>query len=525
MINLNNRILCESCLSEVLQFDQVCPLCGFKKESYNVEIGVLEMGEILAGKYLIGKTLGRGGFGVTYLGYDINNKRRIAIKEYLPDGLATRQIGQNTLTIYSGEKETIFKTGAQRFFDEAKMVSHFNGNPNIISVYEFFHENNTSYYVMEYIEGMDFKKYIANNGGKITIDKAVEIMIPIIDALAIVHSGGILHRDISPDNIYISNNGNVKLLDFGAARQVLGEQSKGLSIVLKQGFTPFEQYQSKGNFGPWSDIYALGATFYYAITGVVPEYVMDRVEKDQLKFPSQLGVKINSELERVIMRSLSLKAENRQQSMNEFKSDFLKAIMPQQFDTRGSKPTHSQVQTNTNENSILTPLHQQHNYYTNNDINNSLHCIKINNSNKIQKQLDENLFLKRGIAYLFDLLFYLMFIGMEYILISWIVFQLGMIDVITIKLLIILVLLSKLLYTLLNANLEASKKQATFGKMILKLKVVDIKGNQLTSRQSLIRNLYKILGFILLLTEKQGQYLHEKKSSSRVISNSRRANI
>lgn len=330
MQQVNGLCLCENCFEPMRETDQFCQYCGFNRTNYNPEPGIIEVGEILAGKYLVGKMLGRGGFGVTYLGYDIPANRKIAIKEYMPDGLVTRQSGQNALTVYTGEKEELFKKGADKFFEEAKMVSRFNGNPGIVSVYEFFYENNTAYFVMEFLDGQDLKKYVAQNGGKISVDKAVALLMPAIDALTVVHSAGILHRDISPDNIFLTNSGETKLLDFGAARQVLGEQSKSLSVVLKQGFAPIEQYQTRGNFGPWSDIYALCATFYFSITGKVPIPAMDRMETDRLMPPSAMGIAISPKLESVIMRGLSYRASMRQQSMIEFKAEFLDALSLEQ---------------------------------------------------------------------------------------------------------------------------------------------------------------------------------------------------
>lgn len=339
MHHVEDLYLCEYCFAELNREKDICPVCGFQKDTYEPEAGVLPAGEILAGKYLIGKMLGRGGFGITYLGFDIPGKKKVAIKEYLPDGLAARQPGQTMISVYTGEKENLFKKGADRFFEEAKMVSRFNGNPNIVSVYEFFYENQTAYFVMEYLDGMDLKKYTAKNGGKLPVDEAVKIIIPIMDALTIVHSAGVLHRDISPDNIFLTNDNEVKLIDFGAARQVIGEQSKSLSIVLKQGFAPIEQYQTHGHFGPWSDIYALCATFYFMITGKVPEAAMDRMELDQLMPPSAMGIEIPVSLERILMRGLSYKAADRPQSVIELKAGFMEAL-PKQEEETGETPVY-----------------------------------------------------------------------------------------------------------------------------------------------------------------------------------------
>lgn len=340
MHRMEDSYLCESCFAEMEENESVCPVCGFQKETYEQEAGVLPVGEILAGKYLIGKMLGRGGFGITYLGYDIPGKRKVAIKEYLPDGLASRQPGQTMLSVYTGERENLFQKGAKQFFEEAKMVSRFNGNPNIVSVYEFFYENNTAYFSMEYLDGMDLKQYTVRHGGKLSVKEAGDIILSVMNALIIVHSAGVLHRDISPDNIFLTGDGEVKLIDFGAARQVIGEQSKSLSIVLKQGFAPIEQYQTHGHFGPWSDIYALCAAFYFIITGKVPEAAMDRMDLDQLRPPSEMGVEIPPKLERLLMKGLSYKAADRPQSVIELKAEFLEAMPPEQQEVKKEEPVY-----------------------------------------------------------------------------------------------------------------------------------------------------------------------------------------
>ncbi len=326
MQEVDGRNLCEYCFAQIQNTDEVCPVCGFDPAGYTPEPGSIQIGEILAGRYLIGRMLGRGGFGITYLAYDVPQKRKVAVKEYLPEGLAVRNPGQNTLTVYTGEKEELFRKGSDKFFEEAKMVSRFNGNPNIVSVYEFFRDHNTAYFAMEYLDGMDLKKYVSAHGGRLSQEEAIEILLPVINALTVVHSTGVLHRDISPDNIFITSTGESKLLDFGAAKQVIGESGKSVSVVVKQGFAPVEQYQTRGKFGPWSDIYALCATMYYALTGKVPIPAMDRMEVDRLMPPSAMGIPIDPALERVLMKGLSYQPTARQQSMLEFKQKFTNAL-------------------------------------------------------------------------------------------------------------------------------------------------------------------------------------------------------
>ncbi len=281
MIELNGQYLCEKCFLPLTQQDEVCPHC---KPGSNVELYLSALPEktILQGRYIVGKVLGKGGFGVTYLCYDSKLEKRVAIKEYLPDSLIHRNSGETEVSFFSGEKEQSFLGGALKFYEEAKRVSRFNGNPNIISVYEFFYENNTAYYVMEYLVGEDLKHCIARHGGRIRETQAMFIAKQMCEVLFIVHSLGVLHRDISPDNIFICDDGTLKLIDFGAARQIIGEETNSLSVILKQGFAPLEQYQKHGNQGPWTDLYALGATLYYAITGNVIDDAMTRVTEDSL---------------------------------------------------------------------------------------------------------------------------------------------------------------------------------------------------------------------------------------------------
>lgn len=319
---IDNQQLCPLCF-EQLPEEAAGEVCGNCKDNRMEADANLPAGTILLGKFIIGKILGKGGFGVTYLAYDLKNSCKVAIKEYMPDTLSYRTPGTTTVTAYPGEKEVSFQLGAEKFYEEAKTVAKFNGHPNIINVSEFFYENNTAYFVMEYIDGMDLKAYIGQMGGRLSFDDSLRILTPIMDALILVHSIGVLHRDISPDNIYITKDGSVKLLDFGAARQVLGDMSKSLSVVLKPGFAPMEQYQTRGKQGAWTDVYALGATWYYCLTGQIPDAAMDRIETDSLKPPSELGAKISPDREMVLLKALSLKAAERFQTMSGFKQAVL----------------------------------------------------------------------------------------------------------------------------------------------------------------------------------------------------------
>lgn len=315
---MDTNHLCMGCMNDK-GTSEVCPYCGYMEGASPDLPQFLVPGTILNGRYLLGKVLGYGGFGITYLGWDLILNSKLAVKEYLPQGVATRVVGQTTVTAFStGDAQDNFAYGLNKFLDEARALAQFMDHPGIVGVRDFFQANNTAYLVMQYMEGMTFKDYLQEKGGTIPVDMALNVMMPAMDALREVHQKGIVHRDISPDNIYIIANGQVKLLDFGAARHAVGEHSKSLSIILKAGYAPEEQYRSRGEQGPWTDVYAVAATLYRAITGKIPPEALDRMFKDTLELPSHLGVAISPDMEAALVQALAVKASNRFQSIEAF---------------------------------------------------------------------------------------------------------------------------------------------------------------------------------------------------------------
>ncbi len=340
MINLNNKNICENCFAEISS--EPCPFCGYSKAAAAELPNIMNPGTILLGKYIVGKTIGVGGFGITYLGYDAVNAKKIAIKEFFPQSVVCRDNDSVTVRLSSADSADYFENGKQKFYDEAKLVSRFNGNPNIVSVYEFFYENNTAYFAMEYLEGRDLKHYIQDGGGRISEGEMLTILNEITTALMAAHSANVLHRDISPDNIYICDDRTIKLIDFGAARQYSSEQSKSMSVILKQGFAPLEQYQKRGKQGPWTDIYALGATAYYALTGVILDDPISRLENDSLSTAAELG--INENFYTIITKCIKLQIAERYSNIFELKND-LNALkiepLPLVITQNENKPTNS----------------------------------------------------------------------------------------------------------------------------------------------------------------------------------------
>ncbi len=281
----------------------------------------LKEGTILNGEYIIKKVLGQGGFGITYVAEVHKSDELVAIKEYLPDTMASRT--DSMVTPYTGERGANFNYGKQCFLEEAKTLANFIGNPGIVSVKKYFEENGTAYFVMEYVQGKSYKTYLEEKGGKIPIDEALNILVPVMDALASVHATGIIHRDVTPDNIYITDSGQVKLLDFGAARYSLGDKSRSLDVVLKHGYAPKEQYTRHGRQGPYTDVYSLAVTLYRSITGRLIQDSIDRLEEDEMMIPSALGARITESQENALVKALAVDYKDRYQTMGQFKAAIL----------------------------------------------------------------------------------------------------------------------------------------------------------------------------------------------------------
>ncbi len=310
--------VCYNCFQPLDGAAGPCPYCGFDPAENGARFPTaLPMGTVLNGRYLTGRVLGQGGFGITYLAFDTQLQAKVAIKEYMPGEIAARVEGA-AVSVMADTRSEDFAYGAERFREEARTLAKFIGHPNVAGVSSSFDENGTSYFVMDYIEGISFKSYIANAGGSVSVDEALNVMIPVLRALTAVHAEGFIHRDVTPDNIYISRDGNVKLLDFGSARYSIGDKSKSLDVVLKVGYAPKEQYIRRGRQGPYTDVYSCAACLYGALTGVLPPESLDRLEQDELVPVSQALPDIPEWLDRAILKGLAVQPEDRFQSAAEF---------------------------------------------------------------------------------------------------------------------------------------------------------------------------------------------------------------
>lgn len=313
--------LCIHCMQEKNNAREICPFCGFDPKTAEIPPYHLQPFSILAGKYLLGMAIGEGGFGITYIGMDLNLEMRVAIKEYYPNGCATRNRSEsNTVISYSSSMHDIFEEGREKFINEARLLAKCNNLPEIVSVKDFFKENHTAYIVMEYIDGITLKSYLKQNGGKLSAQKTLQMMQPVIHSLAKVHDMNLIHRDISPDNIMLCKDGSIKILDFGGARDYIFSTGKSMSIMLKPGYTPEEQYRTHGNQGPWTDVYALCATMYRCITGTIPPESLERAYHENLQPVRELASDCPPAAAYAIEKGMSIHTEDRFQSMQELYS-------------------------------------------------------------------------------------------------------------------------------------------------------------------------------------------------------------
>ena len=297
--------------------ETVCPECGRPYGSVKAESFALKPGTILDGKYLVGEMLGQGGFGITYIGFDLLLEQKIAIKEYFPmsTGMVSRE-GRSTVVWSDAVMQ---KSGVEKGFDsflkEARKMAKLRSIPSVVGVNSVFIQNETAYIVMDFIEGETLLKKLQREG-PMDYGTCISLMTPIMQALAEVHKHGIIHRDISPDNIMVQSDGKLILLDLGAAKDldIQGKDGNVQSsqMVAKHGFSPVEQYGQAGKIGPWTDVYAMAATIYYCCTGVLPPSATDRMIEDTLTCRPRL----TKEQFDVLAFCMNVLPQNRPQNMD-----------------------------------------------------------------------------------------------------------------------------------------------------------------------------------------------------------------
>lgn len=316
---INKRNLCIGCMKP-LGTDKVCPHCGLNQEEYRPIPRCLSLGTVLLQRYVTGRVLGEGAFGITYIGWDMVLDIPVAIKEYFPSDMVSRDVicgSGNDVYLYENEKKKDYDTYLKKFLGEAQCLSQLNQIEGIVSVKDFFYENNTAYIVMQNIEGVSVKEYVKKNGS-VPANEVVEMFRPVLEALDKVHSMGIIHRDISPDNLMVKNEGGLVLIDFGAARIRNIDNTKTMTVMFKRGFSPEEQYRYKGKWGAYTDIYSLCATIYYMITATVPmDSIMRAVSDDMLSLVSMREITLPLRQKKALMKGMEVAAENRYQNIGQ----------------------------------------------------------------------------------------------------------------------------------------------------------------------------------------------------------------
>ena len=332
--------LCMGCMNQIEDHLTKCPYCGFNESMLRQESYYLDPGTVVGGKYIVGRVLNYGGHTVSYLGMDAEFNRKVIVKEYLPSDFSTRSEGEKDVTIYSGDGQVQFEQGLTNFLNEMNHIQHLKDAPGIARVYDCLAENETGYVVSEYVEGRTLKE-ILDSGKKYSAEEAAKFIKKILRGLSKVHKEDVIHCDISPETIMVTAAGDIKLMDFGATRYVTTANSKSLSIILKRGYAPEEQYRSKGNRGPWTDVYALGAVMYQMITGIVPQESVERTLSDDLKEPSKMGISIPKNIENALMNALNVYQKERTPSaeafLKELSSDNVKRIKVKQRKNKTGK--------------------------------------------------------------------------------------------------------------------------------------------------------------------------------------------
>ena len=330
--------LCPSCMKPIEDHESKCPCCGYE-DFTTLHISIfLPPGTILNDRYYVGKALGHGGFGITYIGKDTVLDRIVAIKEYYPTGLATRSTDSTTVESYEGEYGRQYHDGLDKFMAEAQRMARFGQGQGIVQIHDCIRANNTGYIIMEYLRGCTIRDLV-KEGRNYTFEEAAHILIPVLDALNVIHTNDIIHRDIAPDNIFITDEGKVMLIDFGAAYYAEKNTDKTVSVVLKHGFAPEEQYKTHPHLGPWTDIYGVSATLYYMLTGRKPVRSIERIPDDVLELPSALNESVSQEQEAVILKGMAVRPEDRYQNAKEMKAAVLSCLSAEKKTGKESKKT------------------------------------------------------------------------------------------------------------------------------------------------------------------------------------------
>lgn len=475
-MNYNN--LCYRCFSEKPIREKPCPQCGYKHTPDTASPNCLLPGTLLCNRYIVGVALGVGGFGITYKCLDTKLGGICAIKEYFPANIALRNSATKTVSVNEQNVERYNKV-MKRFVEEAELVKCLR-HRNVITIYDNFFENYTAYYVMEYCDGIDLRRYTNNFSRKLEYDEGMNILYQIMNGLEYIHSKGILHRDIAPDNIYVTKNNSVKILDFGSARNEMDQFNRELSVIVKVGYAPIEQYGGRGKQGPYTDIYALGATFYHLFTSKIPMESTQRVAEDNLEVFSSLRPDLPDNLKYCIEKAMEITTAKRISNIAEMKS-----ILG--LSNTSARITKEETTNAENKPELQPPIY-----------NNPKRVIK-ERSNSATASITARI----G-AYAIDLMLW----GLIYF--SALFAVLGINDTS-----IGLGVLFPIIFTLINTISELAAA-TTVGKTIFSLYVCGKTTFEAMPSQVLLRNIIKLLGVFVVVFSKDDELLEDRLTDSSV---------
>lgn len=319
--------ICLNCFGTLDPRTRICTTCHKRAQDEVAVPYALPPRTLLAGRYLIGMPLGRGGFGITYKAFDTVTRTRVAVKEFFPKGYTKRLPRSLAVDVNDPKTARVFNYWLTAFIQEAKVLTSIKHMEGIVSIYDFFLTNNTAYIIMEFLDGMSLHRFISGRGERLHLNETLNIMRPVLETLLLLHQHGIIHKDISPENIQIVNNRAIKLIDLGAASIYTQHVSKPF-FVLKKGYSPIELYSQNGSQGPWTDIYEVGATIYTCLVGNPPPEATERARRDTLIAPSALNVKIQPIREKILLKALAINPKDRYSNIGAFQQMFYGEFMP-----------------------------------------------------------------------------------------------------------------------------------------------------------------------------------------------------
>lgn len=343
MIDIDH--LCPGCMQSNPTPDSPCPHCGYSKNTQPLK-NALPVFSILEGKYLIGRALGKGGFGITYLAMHLPTETIVAIKEYFPSTLACRASDNETVLPEMENQKLYFHTGMRSYAKEGEILQRLSGTSGIVQFREMLFCNNTAYIVMEYVPGLSLKKYMKQQKTPFTESEALTLMWPILMALQSMHQKGLIHRDVSPENLMYRPDHTLTLIDFGAAREFSDDDDENLTVILKRGYAPEEQYHSDSRQGPWTDVYAVCAVLYHMLTGILPQDATSRIENDQLIPISRIpDISVRPNVCHAIEKGLQVDALERYAGIKDFMKDLyaepLKTVPAEENIPKDEKPIYT----------------------------------------------------------------------------------------------------------------------------------------------------------------------------------------